>query len=113
MFWIQTIKSGDKYCICHTSWNSFRIVSVDVIDITLSIYLTAEDGRKSILLTMRRGELLPPFVTSISYQFDVNEHLKIEVVGGSIILVGNAYNGIRRINYTKRFHEQCVFNDFD
>lgn len=112
MFWMKTIKPKDKYCVCQSSWKYFRIVKVDVASPILTISITVDNGCESELLSLRKGESLPHFWSSILFEFNVNDHAKIVVKGGSITLLGVSYEGIRRGN-SNRFNELCIFNDFN
>lgn len=113
MFEIQNISSGMKYCICQDSWRYFRIVNLNVEREYLSIFMQnyGEIRRKLIGLPRRCDP--PEYLLTTKFEFSPREHVKIEVLGGKIILIGASHVGSWQTTVSNSYRLKCPFSDFD
>ena len=113
MFWIQNVLSGDHYCVCKGSWKYFSISRIDVTEEVIRVFITPEDGVRILLFKMSRGDVKPDYLMRKIFSFGLHQHLKIEVEGGMICLVGTSYEGEKRMNYTFNYPIGCPFSDIE
>lgn len=98
MFVIQQIKSSQEYCICEDVWKSFKIVDISLINSTIKIDITTCGGLKKNLIDIQHYRNVPHFLRVIDFEFEAREHVKIQVRGGYITLLGHSYNGATKNN---------------
>lgn len=111
MYWGQFLKTGDKYCTCHVQWKTFQIINAIVLDIIMQVFLTAEGGARTQIFSLNRGQQMPTNIPI--FQFSHNQHIKIEVIGGMISLVGTVYEGGFKDINVYSYKPSCVYSEID
>lgn len=111
MFWSDTLNDITQYCSCHGRWTAFQIVSGHVNRNVLEVFMTPEFGKRCLVYRLKRGCDDSPCETI--FNTTPWEHVKIEVVGGEITLVGTSDNeDQQRCSATQKYSEICVFYNF-
>lgn len=111
MFWCQRVQEGDKYCTCHVQWKNLKIINAIVLDKTLDVILTPEDGVRTTIVSLGRGQQLPSNLPV--FEFSYEQHVRIEVMGGSITLIGSIFEGCYKSIDTKAYISSCIFSDIE
>lgn len=93
MFAIQRIMSTQEYCICENSWKHFKIVDINPLYSAIKIDITSYGALKKNLIDIQHFRCVPYFLRTLEFEFETREHVKIEVSGGYITLLGQSYNG--------------------
>lgn len=111
MYWGQFLKTGDKYCTCHAQWKTFQIINAVVLDIIMQVFLTAEGGTRTQIFSLNRGQEMSTNIPI--FHFSHNQHIKIEVIGGMISLVGTVYEGGFKDINVHSYKPSCVYSEID
>lgn len=109
MFWCETLKDDNKYCICNASWKTMKIIHDNAIKNFVEVYMTAEDGSKCLVHRTKRGSA----PTSHELSFSPWQHVKIEVLGGTVTVVGTCEIDARKHIASNNFIIGCPFDSFD
>lgn len=107
MFWIDTIWDESHFCTCNNGWLTFKFIHANVRCDILKVYITAEDGKRCIALTLARGQQIPPHLDEFRITF--REHVKIEVKGGEVTIVGWLKDGTEKRISGNFFPRECPF----
>lgn len=102
-----------KYCICQDAWRYFKIVDMDVERYRLNIKMQRYGGARRVLLEISRSCDMPKYLNETNFEFSANEHVKIEVKGGKITLIGVSHAGSTPTKIDNSFLYNCPFSDFD
>ena len=115
MFWIQKVIDNEKYCVCKGQWKQFYIARFDFNEGSseIKLYMTPLEASKVLLLVLKCNDKAPSNILNKTFTFSLHQHVKITIEGGSMVLVGESYDGQKHTNYAARFPESCEFNDFD
>lgn len=109
MFWVDTLSEDYKYCTCQSAWKSMSVVYANVYKNLLEIYIAPEDGTRCCVFKQKKsGSLSPRY---LEFNFDKWEHVKIEVVGGEITLLGVSDDEGERHKACIRFTSGCSFGN--
>lgn len=109
MFWVDNIKHGHKYCVCGLMWKTIKIVNYKIFHDFLEIYLTPSGGEKVCILKIRNGESNTNALNHMMISLSVWQHIKIEVYGGDISIMGKTNFGETPINIPDHFATNCPF----
>lgn len=109
MFWIDTIKDSHKFCTCQEAWSNLKILNATVSTSTslLEVYATPEDGNMCLLLRLRNGESVPTSLNEMN--FKPHQHIKIEIYGGEVTIIGQVYDGAEKHRNRDAFPFNCPF----
>lgn len=110
MFWTETLKEGQCYCTCFASWKSIRFSYLQIDEPTLKIYMTPDDGRRCLVYNIIRGSY-NSILSKLQHQFNSWQHVRIEVIGGEITLIGTVDDDDQKQKYAAgdRYIQQCPF----
>lgn len=109
MFTIQQVNSKKTYCICQDVWKHFKIVDIYSTFSSIEIYMTCHGGLKKKLLDIQQFHHIPIFLTLTKLEIEPREHVKIDVIGGNITLLGQSYAGAEEMNSRMKFSLNCPF----
>lgn len=102
-----------KYCTCQDSWKYFKIVDMDIQKPRIQIRFQSLGKNKTTLLEMSRSCDLPDYLYNTNFEFCAKEHVRIEVHGGKITLIGASHVGSFPTKILNDFILSCPFSDFD
>lgn len=107
MLWIDSIWDETHFCTCLSGWLSMKIVHAVIRCDIIKVYMTAEDGKRCKVLTMSRGQNIPAALGEMRVK--PFEHVKIEVKGGEITVLGWVQDGLTKRPSTGFFPHNCPF----
>lgn len=102
-----------KYCVCQDSWESFKILDMNIERARIHIRFQSFGGTRTQLLDMSRSCDIPEYLYNTNFKFAANEHIRIEVFGGKILLIGTSHVGSSPTTIINDFQLKCPFSDFD
>lgn len=70
-------------------------------------------GTRTPLLEISRSCDLPQYLYNTNFKFALKEHVRIEVFGGTILLIGTSQVGSSPTTIINEFQANCPFSDFD
>ena len=112
MFWCDTIKDRQEFCICDGRWKFMKVVNTDIEENVLLFYMTALEGGPCLIFSQRKGEPLSSNIFQ-EFNFKLFQHVRLEAVGGDIIVAGETYDGVDLHKNTGRFSSECPFSDIE
>lgn len=108
MFWSDTLKEDQCYCTCFASWINMKFSYISIHEPALAIYMTPEDGKKSLIYSIPRGSS-GRVLAQLQHEFNGWQHVRIEVVGGEVTMMGTADDQKRKHVAQNRCIYQCPF----
>lgn len=108
MFWAETIYDKSEFCVCGGVWKKLKIISVVVSSDILKVYCTPVNGNMSMIFSLRKGE---NFLSHINFDLNFSQfqHVKFEVIGGEIVILGECYDGTSAYRIMNSFPSNCPF----
>lgn len=81
---------------------------VSINEPVLAIYMTPEDGKKNLIYSIPRGSS-SRILAQLQHEFNGWQHVRIEVVGGEVTMMGTADAQKRKHVAQNRCIHQCPF----